>query len=372
MGRVPNKQKHHFIWHNYFLCTMATVPPELVAKIEAGFRKLQAYGVLNITKELVDSCKHKRTKFGATLIEAFDNEGGANAPDAESYTVFKPFFDIVINDHHRDFDPQRKHPATDFGDGRTHLLTDLDPDRKFVMSTRIRCCRSIEGYPFNPCLTKEKYLEIEEKVKGVFETLKNDPELAGTYYPLQGMTKEVENRLIADHVLFAKSEWLEKANACQHWPAGRGIYYNAKKTFLIWVNEEDHLRIISMESGGNVQSVFERLIKGVKAIEAKLPFSRDDRLGWLTFCPSNLGTTVRASVHIRLHQISGSRDFKQLCSRRSLDIRGLQGETDEAVGGDYDISNKRRLGLTEFEAVKLMHTEVQHLISLETQAQERN
>jgi protein-arginine kinase len=56
----------------------------------------------------------------------------------------------------------------------------------------------------------------------------------------------------------------------------------------VWVNEEDHLRIISMQNGGNVGAVLERLITGVKAIEEKVPFSRDDRLGWLTFCPTNL------------------------------------------------------------------------------------
>jgi protein-arginine kinase len=60
------------------------------------------------------------------------------------------------------------------------------------------------------------------------------------------------------------------------------------QTFLVWVNEEDHLRIISMQNGGNVGQVLERLIKGVNAIQSKVPFSRDDRLGWLTFCPTNL------------------------------------------------------------------------------------
>lgn len=60
------------------------------------------------------------------------------------------------------------------------------------------------------------------------------------------------------------------------------------QTFLVWVNEEDHLRIISMQNGGDVGQVLARLIKGVKGIESQVPFSRDERLGYLTFCPSNL------------------------------------------------------------------------------------
>uniref|UniRef100_A0A915M8J5 arginine kinase n=1 Tax=Meloidogyne javanica TaxID=6303 RepID=A0A915M8J5_MELJA len=104
-----------------------------------------------------------------------------------------------------------------------------------------------------------------------------------------------------------------------------------------------------MQNGGNVGQVLERLIKGVKAIENKVPFSRDDRLGYLTFCPSNLGTTVRASVHIKLPKISSKPEFKKICEDMKLQIRGIHGEHSETEGGVYDVSNKARLGLTEYE-----------------------
>ncbi|VDK51442.1 unnamed protein product [Anisakis simplex] len=97
--------------------------------------------------------------------------------------------------------------------------------------------------------------------------------------------------------------FLQAANACRYWPTGRGIYHNNAKTFLVWVNEEDHLRIISMQNGGNVGQ-----------------------------------------------------------------IRGIHGEHSESADGVYDISNKARLGLTEFEAVKQMYDGVKHLIELEKQA----
>jgi len=164
-----------------------------------------------LTKEVVDQCKDKKTKLGSNLLDVIqsgvanlDSGVGVYAPDAEAYTLFKPLFDPIIEDYHG-FGPSQKQPQTDLGEGKTHLLPDLDPEGKYINSTRVRCGRSLAGYPFNPCLTEANYLEMEAKVKGVFDTI-TDPELAGTYYPLKGMTKEVQNQLIADHFLFKEGD----------------------------------------------------------------------------------------------------------------------------------------------------------------------
>jgi len=355
--------------------------PATIKKVEDGFQTLQnakdCHSLLKkyLTKDVVDQLKDKKTKLGATLLDVIqsgvanlDSGVGVYAPDAEAYTLFAPLFNPIIQDYHNGFGPNAKQPAIDLGEGKTHSFPDLDPEGKYINSTRVRCGRSLQGYPFNPCLTEANYLEMEGKVKKVFETI-TDPELQGTYYPLKGMTKEVQNQLIADHFLFKEGDrFLQAANACRYWPSGRGIFHNKNKTFLVWVNEEDHLRIISMQNGGNVGQVVERLNKGLKIIQSQLPFSRDDRLGWLTFCPSNLGTTVRASVHIKLPKISAKPEFKKICDDLKLQIRGIHGEHSESAGGVYDISNKARLGLTEFEAVKQMYDGVKHLIELEKKA----
>ena len=129
---------------------------------------------------------------------------------------------------------------------------------------RIRCGRSLRGYPFNPLLTGDDYLIMEAKVKTALSSVE-DKEIKGTYYPLAGMTKDVQKQLIADHFLFKEGDrHLQHANACKYWPKGRGIFHNNDKTFLIWVNEEDHLRIISMQQGSDVGKVLDRLIRGVK------------------------------------------------------------------------------------------------------------
>jgi len=133
-----------------------------------------------------------------------------------------------------------------------------------------------------------------------------------------------------------------------------------------------------------ILQVLGRLIAGVTAIMSKAPFSRDPRLGWLTFCPSNLGTTVRASVHVKIPKTSARPDFKAICDQMKLQIRGasvlytrpcvndgpagIHGEHSETEGGVYDVSNKERLGLTEFEAVKRMYDGVKKLIEMEAAA----
>ncbi|MBD5000640.1 arginine kinase, partial [Xanthomonas citri pv. citri] len=146
------------------------------------------------------------------------------------------------------------------------------------------------------------------------------------FYPLTGMSKDVQQKLIDDHFLFKEGDrFLQAANACRYWPAGRGIYHNDAKTFLIWCNEEDHLRVISMQMGGDLGDVYRRLVSGVEQIEKKIPFSHHDRLGFLTFCPTNLGTTIRASVHIKVPKLAA--DYAKLeavAGKYNLQVRGTR------------------------------------------------
>jgi len=97
--------------------------------------------------------------------------------------------------------------------------------------------------------------------------------------------------------------FLEACNLNRDWPSGRGIFHNEKKTFLIWVNEEDQLRIISMQKGAGIAEVFARLCSAATKIEEVATFAHDEHLGYITSCPTNLGTAMRASVHIKLPKL---------------------------------------------------------------------
>merc|ERR1712241_552784 len=132
-------------------------------------------------------------------------------------------------------------------------------------------------------------------------------DLAGTYFPLQGVEEEVRQKLVDDHFLFVSGDKnLIAAGMERDRPEGRGIFHNAEKTFLVWVNEEDQLRIISMQKGGDVKGVFSRLARGIKAVgdsvkaESGKDFMLSPRFGYIHSCPTNLGTGMRASVHVDL------------------------------------------------------------------------
>jgi len=377
---LEKEQLAQFISHDS-LCVKATVVGLTVAeKLENAFKRLQGakWGVecKSLLKKHLSSEIYGKTKdlvtesFNSSLLDCIqsgaanlDSGVGIYAPDAEAYSVFSALFDPIIEEYHAGFKQDQKHPDCDFGD--VNSFQNLDPEGTYVVSTRVRGGRSLEGYPFNPCLTEAQYKEMEAKVTGAFEGLEG--ELKGTYFPLTGMTKEVQQQLIDDHFLFKEGDrFLQHANACRYWPSGRGIFHNEKKNFLVWVNEEDHLRIISMQMGGDLGEVYRRWVSAVNSIEKLVKFSHHDRLGFLTFCPTNLGTTVRASVHIKVPKLA--KDYSKLeavAAKYSLQVRGTAGEHTESVGGVYDISNKRRMGLTEFEAVKEMQDGILEIIKAE-------
>jgi len=119
------------------------------------------------------------------------------------------------------------------------------------------------------------------------------------------MSAADQKQLIDDHFLFKEGDrFLDACGLNRDWPSGRGIFHNDAKTFLVWVNEEDQLRIISMQKGSGIREVFDRLSRAAAAIEKIAKFAHDEHLGYITSCPTNLGTALRASVHIRLPELS--------------------------------------------------------------------
>ena len=240
-----------------------------------------------------------------------------------------------------------------------------DPEGKYIVSTRIRVGRNVANLPLGPAISREQRNDVETQVSAALNALEGN--LKGTYYPLQGMSEADSTKLIADHFLFkAGDRFLEAAGLNRDWPEGRGIYHNDEKTFLVWVNEEDQLRIIAMQMGGDIKAVFTRLASAVTALGKKIDFAYSDHLGYITSCPTNLGTAMRASVHIKLPKLAQKMEaFQKIAEQYHLQIRGIHGEHSESEGGVYDISNKRRLGVTEVQCVQDMYDGVVALIKEE-------
>ncbi len=122
-----------------------------------------------------------------------------------------------------------------------------------------------------------------------------------------------------------------------------------------------------MQQGADIAEVFNRLKKALDYIQSKINFAQDDVRGFYTTCPTNLGTAMRASVHIKIPKLSSDKEkFEKVCKELGLSIRGVHGEHSESSDGIYDISNKRRLGITEREIFQELYNGVKRLIELES------
>ena len=160
--------------------------------------------------------------------------------------------------------------------------------------------------------------------------------------------------------------FLEACGLNRDWPRGRGIFHNDAKTFLVWVNEEDQLRIISMQQGADIGAVFERLARAASKIEAVARFAHNEHLGYITSCPTNLGTALRASVHIHLPNLMKDwARFEGIAAKYNVQIRGSRGEHSDTSDGIFDISNRRRLGRSERDLVQDMYDGVKAMIEAE-------
>uniref|UniRef100_A0A674B3R0 Creatine kinase S-type, mitochondrial n=1 Tax=Salmo trutta TaxID=8032 RepID=A0A674B3R0_SALTR len=292
---------------------------------------------------------------------------GMVAGDEESYKVFADLFDPVIKDRHNGYDPKTmKHPT----DLDASKITNGVFDEKYVLSSRVRTGRSIRGLSLPPCCSRSERREVERVTVQALAGLKGD--LAGRYYSLGDMTEKEQQQLIDDHFLFDKpvSPLLTCAFMARDWPDGRGLWHNNEKTFLIWVNEEDHTRVISMEKGGNMKRVFERFCRGLQQVEKLIQergweFMWNEHLGYILTCPSNLGTGLRAGVHVRLAKLSKDPRFGKILDNMRLQKRGTGGVDTATTGDTFDISNNDRLGKSEVELVQLLVDGVNYLIDCE-------
>uniref|UniRef100_A0A182JML6 arginine kinase n=1 Tax=Anopheles atroparvus TaxID=41427 RepID=A0A182JML6_ANOAO len=347
--------------------------------LEQGFEELTedegCPGLLrkHLTRELLDELKTLKTpSHKSTLLDCIqsglkyrDSHVGVYAADPEAYQVFGALFDPLIEDQHCGFGKDAQQPDLTWGEPTE--LENPDPEGQYVVSTRVQCARSVGEFPFHPRMQEQQYEDICNQVKAALEDLPED--LRGDLHLVEFLDESRKRELIETHRLFKEADrFLQAAQGDRFYPAGRAIFLNEANNFIVWVNAEDHLRIISMQEGGDIGQTYQRLIKGLETIGKKLAFQRDERLGFLTFCPTNLGTAIRASVHIRLPKLCADRArLDAAAADHRLQLHGDDGECTDTCGDVIDVSNKRRLGLTEFEAVKELVDGVKALIELEKQ-----
>lgn len=300
---------------------------------------------------------------------------GCTAGDEESWELFKDLYYPVIKGWHG-FDPATQKHTSDLDPSKlnqTEEQTGLF--NKYVVSTRIRAARNISGYSLPAGTNDEDRAKVCELLTAAFAKFEGD--LAGTFYPLGGLTDEQRDFLLSNGYLFQipkTTNLLWHAGAAKSWPNDRGIFHNESQTALCWVNEEDHCRIISMAKGGDVKAVFTRfceisaaLAKAAEENGTKLMYS--ENLGYLGTCPSNLGTGLRASVMIKLAKFNETEEsrvlLEKVCDKFDLQPRGSAGEHSAAVEDKFDVSNKQRIGFSEVQLVQKMIDGCSKVIVLE-------
>ncbi|XP_075931238.1 creatine kinase U-type, mitochondrial-like isoform X2 [Petromyzon marinus] len=281
--------------------------------------------------------------------------------------VFADLFNPVIKERHNGYDPNTMTHPTDLDSSK--LRNGVFDDR-YVLSSRVRTGRSIRGLGLPPNCSRAERREVERVVVSALAGLKGD--LNGQYFALATMTDKQQQQLIDDHFLFDKpvSPLLTASGMARDWPDARGIWHNDQKTFLLWINEEDHTRVISMEKGGNMKRVFDRFCHGLQEVERLIKergweFMWNERLGYILTCPSNLGTGLRAGVHVKLPHLSKDKRFSQILDNLRLQKRGTGGVDSATTGDTFDISNLDRLGKSEVELVQLVVDGVNYLIECE-------
>jgi len=359
-------------------------------KGELGLKKF-------LTKEMYDKYKNQKTKLGVTLDKCI--KGGVDMAqlgkewntgkvgflfgDAESVTKFGDLSHQLIVERHGG--PKLPHPPPNL-DGK-QLLSHENIDDKYVISTRVRTGRSISGFCLPPSISADQRKELEAIAVKALKTLTG--ELHGDYYPLagsntyapkpNGIDKDTEERLVKDHFLFQEPDepMLLSWRMERDWPQARGIYHNDKKTALVWVNEEDHLRIISMQKGKDIRAVFDRFANLVHAVEnACKSVGRSLEIspiyGNILSCPSNCGTGLRASMMIKIPLASKQPNFQDWLKERKLQARGSGGFASKAADdGIRDVSNVDRMGKDEVTLVNEMIKGVKDLIEWEKELESK-
>lgn len=331
-----------------------------------------------LTPEFYEKYWDKVTPLGVTFDKCIqtgvDNPGnkfygkktGCIFGDEHSYELYKDFFDKVIEEIHS-FKPTDVHPPMDVD---AEQLVGGEFDDTYIKSCRIRSGRSIRGLCLPPAMSRAERRLVEKVVSDALTGL--DGDLAGKYFPLLTMSKEDQTQLIEDHFMFEEPTGmlLTTSGCARDWPDGRGIYHNTDKNFLVWINEEDHVRVISMQKGGNMKAVFSRFGRGVMKVEELMKakgheFMRSDRIGYVCTCPSNLGTVVRCSVHIQLKNLEKDERMDSILKGYGLSKRGTGGESSLATDSIYDISNIARLGRSERQLIQDVIDGITKLIEIE-------
>jgi len=335
---------------------------------------------------LTDKQKETLLKCCNSGIQNPDSQMGCYAMTPNDYDEFKAFFKPVLEKYHKVNLDEKAHKNNWDLAGMEGLPSngklDVSEFGLEALSMRIRTARNLKSFPLPGAMTKEDRCKMELAMGPVFEKLIANPEFGGEYVSLTPghkceMSTERYNELVKAHIMFkdmSADSFLVTAGIAGDWPHGRGCYVSEDKGFIIWVGEEDHLRIMCMKKSTCINDIFDRLKAAIDVVEDLIPggCAKSPDFGVITSCPTNIGTGMRASVHIKLPKLTtGGSDAKAvaICKPFNLSVRGLGGEhTPIGEDGTVDISPKARFCISEAEIACALYKGVKQVWDAEQNA----
>jgi protein arginine kinase len=246
-------------------------------------------------------------------------------------------------------------------DSLTHTsgewLRGSGPDSDIVISSRIRLARNLAQFPFPNRADDDAKSRIEELLRTHLDQLRVGTKLSYV---------DVARLETLDRQFLVERQLISREHAEAH--GSRGVGIGDEENVSLMINEEDHLRIQVLRSGLALDECWTAINKLDDAVEEYVTYAFSDQLGYLTACPTNVGTGIRVSVMLHLPALGLSGEIKkvfQALQKISLAVRGLYGEGSQAMGDFYQISNQITLGKNEEQLIDEIRDVVPNIISYE-------
>ncbi len=241
-------------------------------------------------------------------------------------------------------------------------LNESGKDSDIVLSSRVRLARNFRQIPFPNRANFTQLSEVQQQAASVLGDIEMAMDEPFDRAEIDKLSKLERNVLIEKHLI--------SGNFIRN-PAYRSVFVSNDRRCSIMVNEEDHLRIQCMVSGLDLEIPFAMASRVDDLVESKLDIAFDEKMGYLTSCPTNLGTGLRASVMLHLPGLVFTRNINNIINispQLGLAVRGMYGEGTEVVGNIFQISNQLTLGFTEAELIENLTSAVQEIIAHERRA----
>jgi protein arginine kinase len=236
------------------------------------------------------------------------------------------------------------------------------PESDIVMSSRIRLARNVADFPFIRRCSDIDRANLESTIR---ESMKRHPRLAELDYVNVALLEQIDRQFLVERQLISR----ELSDA----EGARSVAIEKEERLSVMINEEDHLRIQVMYSGFDLQNAWERINQLDDMIESQIRYAYHQQYGYLTACPTNVGTGMRVSVLVHLPALVMTQQIDKVfrsLQRINLVVRGLYGEGSQAMGDFYQVSNQITLGKTEEDLVRRVSEVVPVLINYERKARE--